>query len=112
MYIVAASFVACFSVAICNDLLGPESPGISAEYRSGAMVLTEVQAESPAERTGLRIGDRIVSVDGQSVRNVVDWMGIRTNFEVGALHQLEIERGSGRLRLTLTLWRRQPFKNW
>jgi len=76
------------------------------------MVLTEVQAEGAAERTGLRIGDRIVSVDGQSVRNVVDWMGIRANFEVGVLHQLEIERDPGRLRLTLALWQQQPFKNW
>ena len=32
------------------------------------MVLTDVQTEGAASRAGLRTGDRIVSVDGQSLR--------------------------------------------
>jgi hypothetical protein len=50
MYLFAASFLATFSMIVYNDLFGPEQAGISAEYRSGAMVVTEVQPGSSGEQ--------------------------------------------------------------
>lgn len=112
LYLFAASFLACFAMVIYNDIRGPESVGISAQYLSGAMVLTEVQVGSPAALAGLRTADHIVSIDGQSIRNIVDWMGIRTNFEVATVYRWDVERGPERLGLALALRHRQPFKHW
>jgi len=112
MYLFAASFLATFSMIVYNDLFGPEQAGISAEYRSGAMVVTEVQPGSSGEQAGLKVNDRVAFVDGQPVHNFADWMGLRTNFEAATPHRLEIGRNDQTLQSTLVLRRQQPFQNW
>ncbi|HKE37616.1 MAG TPA: S41 family peptidase, partial [Candidatus Baltobacteraceae bacterium] len=42
-----------------------------AEPRGGAFVVTEVRTESPAQKSGVRAGDELFSIDGRSVRGAV-----------------------------------------
>lgn len=50
---------------------------ISAQAEAAAgLVVTAVQAGSPAEQAGLRAGQRITQVNGKSPRNLVDFVGL------------------------------------
>lgn len=71
---------------VYNQLIGPdhrvargsigvmfdaqENPAIARVYGSGSGVtISNVQANSPAEKAGLKVGDTLVSVDGKNVKN-------------------------------------------
>jgi serine protease Do len=73
-------------VSVYNQLIGPqhrvargsigvmfdaqENPAIARVYGSGSGVtISNVQAGSPAEKAGLKVGDTLVSVDGKAVKN-------------------------------------------
>jgi serine protease Do len=73
-------------VSVYNQLIGPEhrvargsigvlfdaqqNPAIARMYGAGSGVtISSVQAGSPAEKGGLKIGDTLVSVDGKTVKN-------------------------------------------
>ena len=70
---------------------------------TGGGVVVSVTPESPAARGGVRAGDTIVSVDGQPLRDVIDWqwltdgpavvLGVRT--ASGAVGEQRLERGPG-----------------
>ncbi len=110
MYVCAASFVGYFALTIYSSLRGPEPLGAFATYANGAMVLTEVFPDTPAQRLGLKPGDRIVAVNGQAIHNRIDWWFLRTNLEADRAARVEIERQGTRLELELVLprnsWRR------
>lgn len=44
-----------------------EGIGVSMNKEKGEMILTEVKKGSPAERAGLRIGDKVLKIDGMSL---------------------------------------------
>lgn len=46
------------------------------EPASPRAVVGEIQADSPAERAGLRSGDRVVAVDGEPVADWRDWVDV------------------------------------
>jgi S1-C subfamily serine protease len=51
----------------------PALPGVTLEDESGTTtmpVITSLRSDGQAERSGLRVGDRIAAVDGQPVRDV------------------------------------------
>jgi putative radical SAM enzyme (TIGR03279 family) len=48
------------------------SPGEARRVGDGALVVA-VGADSPAGRAGIVVGDRVVAVDGETVRDVIDW---------------------------------------
>jgi S1-C subfamily serine protease len=52
-------------------------------------VVTEVEAESPAERAGLKTGAVIVSADGQAVRGQQDLEAVLVRKEIGDSVELE-----------------------
>jgi len=71
---------------VYNQLIGPdhrvargsigvmfdaqENPAIARVYGSGSGVtISNVQANSPADKAGLKVGDTLVSVDGKNVKN-------------------------------------------
>ncbi|MDQ1373162.1 MAG: hypothetical protein QOJ09_500 [Actinomycetota bacterium] len=56
---------------------------------------------SPAQKAGLRVGDRIIAIDGQAVRN---WTVLRTYIQnhPGQPIEFVIERGGNRLTVTVT----------
>jgi serine/threonine-protein kinase len=72
------------------------------------MVVLSVQPNSSEAEAGLEEGDRVLSVDGQVIRNVRDWEAIRANIEIGHPQRWQISRASERLELTLT----PPRASW
>ena len=67
------------------------APGTSARRPRGAVV-AETLPRSPAARSGLRPGDRVVSVDGRLVRTAEDLVGELSRFEPGQTASLHYSR--------------------
>ncbi|WP_122207835.1 sigma E protease regulator RseP [Pseudomonas viridiflava] len=91
-----------------NWLKGAEEPdpikslGIRPWRPSLPPVLAELDPKGPAQAAGLRMGDRLVSVDGQPLnewQQVVDWVRERP----GAKVSLRIERDGAQLDVPVTL---------
>ncbi len=66
---------AIFPTTVYNDVgvesFGDGSPGIDARVLEGQAVVTRIDPGSPAERTGVKPGWKIVSVDGQDLAPVI-----------------------------------------
>lgn len=69
--------------------LGDEAPGIS----DASLVVTRVDPDSPAHRSGLEVGDRILALDG---RPMSDWAFLAQGLarDPGVPHTLEVRRGT------------------
>ena len=52
-----------------------------------------VEADSPAERGGLFMGDTVVAVDGQPVRHLDDLLALLSGDRVGRTVPIRIVRG-------------------
>jgi regulator of sigma E protease len=72
--------------------------GLSADF--GAPLVDEVLPGKPAQRAGLRAGDRIVAVDGSAVRSPAD-VAAATNAKPGAEVVFRIERDTARFDVPL-----------
>ncbi len=102
MFIVAASFLAYVSLVCYQTFWGPtlvrdQLAGFDFTFVGGKGMLVVT-----ARRAGLEPGDRILAVDGQSIRNIRDWNAIRANTEVGRPERWEIARGDHRLQIEQT----------
>jgi tRNA A-37 threonylcarbamoyl transferase component Bud32 len=73
-------------------LFGLASDGVDVRDASGRAVVTEVWADSPAERAGMKTSDLLVEVKGQRIGNVVDWLSERMNFERDKPIAIRVER--------------------
>jgi regulator of sigma E protease len=67
----------------------------------GSPLIAELVAGKPGERAGLKVGDRIVAVDGAAVRSPSDVAAI-TNAKPGVPVAFRIERGNASEEVTLT----------
>lgn len=67
---------------------------------SGGLI-AQIDAESPASRAGLVIGDRVLSVDGAPIADIIDWQWYSDGAEVA----LTLERGD-------VLLARDPGETW
>ncbi|RMG48552.1 MAG: M20/M25/M40 family metallo-hydrolase [Acidobacteria bacterium] len=67
------------------------------------VLVVRVMPDSPAERAGLRAGDRIVAIDGQAVADVRAYAEVLRGHAPGDTIRIEIERGGERLELDATL---------
>ena len=84
-------------------VIGPlADAGIGAGVTDGATVVSELESDSPADRAGLKVGDRIVQVDG---RDVAGWLFMVQDLErePEAAHAVRVERAGGTVDLTLSL---------
>ncbi|HET6680133.1 MAG TPA: trypsin-like peptidase domain-containing protein, partial [Gemmatimonadaceae bacterium] len=71
----------------------PSSGNARAALTAG-VVLQSVVPGSPAERAGLRAGDRIVRSRGRAMQNVYDWEAELLELRVGETIPLDVRRGS------------------
>jgi hypothetical protein len=110
MFLLAASFLGYLVLLVYCDIWRPESPGFVKDSTADAMIVRQVAPLSPADRAGLRPGDRIVSWDGRPTRDL-EWMFIDATLEIGRPLPLVIERGAQRLVVPLTLGR-MPSNDW
>lgn len=80
--------------------------GIQVEERDGHIVVITPIADSPAERVGLRRGDRLVSIDGQAIDDPSTEKAVRLiRGEPGTELKLTIYRPAQEKELTFTLKR-------
>jgi 2-alkenal reductase len=83
--------------------------GLAARVGVDGVLVWQTQAGSPAARAGLRstdanrgvLGDVIVQADGHAVHRLSDLTGVLDHAGVGAHVQLTVQRGDGRLQLSL-----------
>jgi eukaryotic-like serine/threonine-protein kinase len=84
-------------------LFGLASDGLDIGERSGRVVVTDVDERTAGARAGLQPGDQILSVNGQQIRTVVDWLAQRMNFQAGQPAAIRVQRGLKTLDLTLVI---------
>lgn len=81
-----------------------EGPLFHADADPPRGIVVEVLPDSPAERGGLQVGDRIVAVDGQQLGFGEELADLIAEYEPGDRITLEVERpgdGSRRIRVQL-----------
>lgn len=66
------------------------------------LLLDGVRDDSPAARAGLKAGDRIVKLGAREVRNVYDYTYALGEMKAGQEYDVEVLRGTERLKLKLT----------
>ncbi len=66
------------------------------------VLITTVEAESPAARAGMRAGDIIVAFDGQPVHGIDDLHRLLTGDRIGAATTVAVVRKAERLELPIT----------
>jgi len=71
-----------------------------------ALLLVNVEPESPAAAAGLLMGDTLVALDGQPVRDVDDLMALLGGDRVGRKVPAQIVRGGERRDLNVTIGER------
>jgi hypothetical protein len=64
--------------------------------------LDGVRDDSPAEKAGLKAGDKIVKMAGRDVKNVYDYTYALGEMKAGQEYEVEVMRGSERLTLKIT----------
>jgi aminopeptidase YwaD len=64
--------------------------------------LDGVRDDSPAAKAGLQAGDRIVKMAGRDVKNVYDYTYALGEMKAGQEYEVEVVRGSERLKLKIT----------
>ena len=66
------------------------------------LLLDGVRDDSPASQAGLQAGDRIVKLAGRDVHNVYDYTAALGEMKAGQEYEVEILRGTERVKLKLT----------
>jgi regulator of sigma E protease len=81
-------------------------PGLGFELAtwSAKTVIQDAPPDSAGGRAGLRVGDRILSVDGQPVVNMMDFQSMVSSAPDRDI-SIEVERGGSRLRIVATVAR-------
>jgi S1-C subfamily serine protease len=83
-------------------------PGAVAEQtgqESGALIVS-VEPGSPAEDSGLMLGDTLVSIDGEPVQNVEGLLGLLASLQVGAEVSIQAVRAGQVIEIKATLGER------
>lgn len=77
----------------------PEAMNIEAET---GVVILGVQRDSPATKAGLRVGDVILTMDGQAIQDAETVQRVVQDSEIGASISLEIDRQGRLVELTVS----------
>jgi hypothetical protein len=103
---------------LSDDLLWyypmPDAVGLEMDVDEMATV-KRVAADSAAEKSGFRAGDKILRLDGQPLISIADLQWVLHNAKPPTKLVAEVERGQKTLELTLPLeagWRREEDFTW
>jgi len=118
IWLIAASFIACFAVGFLYlPFRLPESNGINATFHGNRVA--SVKPGSPGEAAGVKQDDRIISVDGQAVRNIVELGGALSSTQFDHPISVVVLRGGQEVHLQLTLdrkltqaWTAKEYLGW
>jgi serine protease Do len=73
------------------DVSGPQQPG---DWRSaGGVSITAVTPGGPAARAGLKPGDVLVTANGRTLHNYLDWEAVKLDLHVGDALNVSVESG-------------------
>src|SRR3989449_3706443 len=78
----------------------PDTVGLSLDPKEKAKV-TSVAAGSPAERAGLKVGDEVLSLEGQPILSIADVQWVLHNAGEPATLNSEVLRGRKKIKLAL-----------
>lgn len=98
-----------------NPLANPETPvlgigmGIVLERGVQGVPVQSIVPNSPAAAAGLRVGDLILSVDGEPVSEGGDLQQVLVKREAGDKVDLGIQRGEGKLEMNVELVKREEL---
>ncbi len=82
--------------------------GMSLDFRDSWLVVTHVRVGTPAERAGIAIGDRLVEINGQSIRGwTLAEVITAIRGDVGTTLSLGIQHGSTTARIPLQIEREE-----
>jgi len=73
------------------------------------VVIREIAAESPAGTAGLRVGDRVMKVDDQEVRNIEGFLQTIGQHKAGDKINIQVSRGGADQSIAVTLGNRPNF---
>jgi membrane-associated protease RseP (regulator of RpoE activity) len=89
-----------------NNLTPELREHFGAPKDSGVMV-ESVQADSPADKAGVKVGDIVLSVDGKDVKSSADLRGSLRDKKEGDTVRIEVLRGRGRQTIVATVKERE-----
>lgn len=72
--------------------IGDAPPGIGCDPSKTGLTVGAILRDSPAERAGIRKGDRILSADGSSVSSPSDFAALTSNVKQGDTQKIHLER--------------------
>lgn len=81
----------------------PGSLGVALEQREEGAIITQIMPGSAAEKGGLRVGDRVVKVDGIEIDTTQNFVRRIGRHGAGEAVQIVIDRAGESIDLTITL---------
>ena len=109
---IAASFVLYTAVAFYADIRGPELTGIRRQLRPNEIIVETVYPNTPAERAGLRAGERIVSWNGSADFTGLWWHITRSNLKIDNPYGVGVATASGLTRQVTLEYRAKTLHEW
>jgi hypothetical protein len=101
-FLIAASLAGYLALTLYADVFGPGTIGAALRFESNTgPQVTATAPGYPADRAGIRPGDRIDAALGQPVRTLSDWLAVTGQMQVDRPFLVTVERGSERLDLTI-----------
>ena len=85
------------------QLTGLGASTIASTTGDGGAIVSQVAVGSPADEAGLEVGDRLIAMDGQPVRNPMQLFAAVVTRRPGTEVTIDLVRGSRRLQVRATL---------
>jgi hypothetical protein len=93
MVVLVASFLTTFAFISYLIIRAPaELSGLSTTFIDGAMVINTLEPNSLLAKSGMRAGDRVLSIDMRPMRASSDWIAATGTWEVGRPHRWLVAR--------------------
>jgi tRNA A-37 threonylcarbamoyl transferase component Bud32 len=112
IFVIATLFLGDFLLQTYCRLFGRADFGFTSRTEGERRVVDLVAPGSSAERAGLKPGDVILAMDGQSIQHYSDRRIFLANLEINRAYRFEIEREGRRLELAIRMERVKVFMNW
>jgi len=91
--VVVGTFTAYFCLIAYCDLFPPEPLGADLLATAGGTIVRAVEAGSAADRAGLTRDDKILTVEGRPIRNVLDWSTVFARVDIDRPMTVTFQRG-------------------
>jgi hypothetical protein len=101
MYAVAGIYVLAFFFNVQQEALGPAGAGLTQSWST--LNVLSVAPGSPMQQAGVRPGDALEAVNGQSLSGIADWFLARAHFERNRPITLQIRRIDQHLQLRFVI---------